>query len=328
MRCIMDNTLDPWWNLAVEEYLLINCREPVFRLWRNAPAIIVGRNQNTRAEINSDYVRKHNIAVVRRLSGGGAVFHDLGNINFTFVDQYVPGTDTPEAFARFTRPILDVLQGLGVNAELEGRNDLVIEGRKFSGNAIALYRDRILMHGTLLFSASMNDMSQALQVKVREKGRGVVSNPRRVCNLSEYLPENMSTQDFLFLLKKHIAQNPGNMYRDEPLNPQECDVIKELCEQKYRTFAWNYGRDPGKGLIKRERFPGGNAEIHLTVKDNIIEDVRIYGDYFFLSPTEDVENALRGCPRTRDAIFRRLEGFALDDYFRNIPPEGFVDLFL
>jgi len=140
MRCIIDSTTDPYWNLAVEEYLLTVPEEPVFRLWRNAPAIIVGRNQNTPDQINSEYVREQGIAVVRRLSGGGAVFHDLGNINFTFVDAYVPRTDPGEAFARFTRPILDVLHSLGVAAELEGRNDLVIEGRKFSGNAIALYK--------------------------------------------------------------------------------------------------------------------------------------------------------------------------------------------
>ncbi|HPW77866.1 MAG: Lipoate-protein ligase LplJ [Bacteroidetes bacterium ADurb.Bin037] len=327
MRCIMDTTLDPWWNLAVEEYLLTHLREPVFRLWRNSPAVIVGRNQNTRAEINSEFVREHNIAVVRRLSGGGAVFHDLGNINYTFVDRYVPGTNTARAFARFTRPILDVLNGLEVRAQLEGRNDLVIEGRKFSGNAIALHRDRILMHGTLLFNSSMKDLSQALQVKVREEGRGVASNPRRVCNLSEYLPAEMSARDFLSLLKTHIAGDIDTIYRNIPLNPKECDVIKDLCEKKYRTFAWNYGRKPAMEIVKRERFPGGNMEVHLNVKDDIIEDVKIYGDYFFLSPTGDIENALRGCDRTRDAVKERLKGFALEDYFRNIPGERFLDLF-
>ena len=262
MRCLIDNTTDPYWNLAVEEYLLTRLHVPVFRLWRNSSAIIVGRNQHTRSEINSEYARENNIAVVRRLSGGGAVFHDLGNINYTFVDRYPPGTDTSEIFARFTRPILDVLQTLGVNASLEGRNDLVIDGRKFSGNAIALHKNRILMHGTLLFSASMKDLSLALKTKVREKPRGVPSNPRAVCNISEYLKQEMNATQFL--------------------------------------------------------------DIH----NGLIEEAKIYGDYFFLAPTRDIEEALKGCPHTREAIREKLKNFRMEDYFRNIPPEDFIELLL
>ncbi|HNR27041.1 MAG TPA: lipoate--protein ligase [Bacteroidales bacterium] len=328
MRCIIDSTTDPYWNLAVEEYLLTVPEEPVFRLWRNAPAIIVGRNQNTPDQINSEYVREQGIAVVRRLSGGGAVFHDLGNINFTFVDAYVPRTDPGEAFARFTRPILDVLHSLGVAAELEGRNDLVIEGRKFSGNAIALYKNRILMHGTLLFSASIRDLSLALQVKARERGRGVASNPRRVCNLSEYLPKGMKTEDFLEVLKRHIAGSPDKQTREQPLDPRECQIIETLCRKKYRTYAWNYGRAPLRGDLRRERFAGGNVEILLQVNNGIMEEVKIYGDYFFLYPTEEIEQALQGCPHNREAIAGRLARFSLDDYFRDIPREGLLDLFI
>ncbi|HBG52648.1 MAG TPA: lipoate--protein ligase [Rikenellaceae bacterium] len=327
MRCIIDETTDPYWNLAVEEYLLTGTNDPVFRLWRNDPAIIVGRNQNTPDQINIGYVREHNIPVVRRLSGGGAVFHDLGNINYTFVDQYVPGTDTVSAFGRFTKPILEVLHDLGVGAALEGRNDLVVDGRKFSGNAIALYKDRILMHGTLLFSASIRDLSLALHPKERDRGRGVASNPRRVCNLSEYLPKGMKTEDFLDVLKKHIAGNQDKQTREQPLDTAECRVIETLCRKKYRTYAWNYGRQTAQGTLRRERFMGGNIEVLLTVKDGIMEEVNIYGDYFFLKPTQEIEQALRGCPRSREAIACRLAGFTLDDYFRDIPREGLLDLF-
>ncbi|MDD2289186.1 MAG: lipoate--protein ligase [Bacteroidales bacterium] len=327
MRCIIDQTTDPYWNLAVEEYLLTGTNEPIFRLWRNARSIIVGRNQNTPDQINTRYVREHDISVVRRLSGGGAVFHDLGNINYSFVDQYLPGSDTGSSFARFTKPILDVLHALGVGAALEGRNDLVVDGRKFSGNAIALYKNRILMHGTLLFSASIGDLSLALQAKDREKGRGVASNPRRVCNLSEYLPEGMKTEDFLDVLKKHIAGNPDKQTREQPLDPDECRIIETLCRNKYRTYAWNYGRETGQGTLRRERFAGGNIEYLLTVKDGIIEEVKIYGDYFFLKPTQEIEQALRGCPHNREAIACRLAGFTLDDYFGDMPREGLLDLF-
>jgi len=301
---------------------------PVFRLWRNAPAIIVGRNQHTRSEINSEYVRENNIAVVRRLSGGGAVFHDLGNINYTFVDRYSPGTDTSEIFARFTQPILDVLHTLGVNARLEGRNDLVIDGRKFSGNAIALHKNRILMHGTLLFSASMKDLSLALKTKVREKARGVPSNPRAVCNISEYLTQKTDAAGFLDILKKHITGNPGNTYKDEPLSEPEQKVIRELCDSKYKTDSWNYGKDAEYSTVRKNRFSGGNMEILLNVRKGFIEEVKIYGDYFFLAPTRDIEEALTGCPYTKEAILEKLKNFRMEDYFRNIPPENFIELLL
>ncbi|MFA5443893.1 MAG: lipoate--protein ligase [Bacteroidales bacterium] len=328
MRCLIDNTTDPYWNLAVEEYLLTRLQVPVFRLWRNAPAIIVGRNQHTRSEINSEYVRENNIAVVRRLSGGGAVFHDLGNINYTFADRYPPGTDTSEIFARFTRPILDVLHTLGVNACLEGRNDLVIDGRKFSGNAIALHKNRILMHGTLLFSASMKDLSLALKPKVREKTRGVPSNPRAVCNISEYLQQKMDAAGFLDILKKHIAGNPGKTYKDEPLSEQEHKIIRELCDCKYRTDSWNYGKDTAYSTARKKRFAGGNMEVLLNVRNGLIEEAKIYGDYFFLSPTRDIEDALAGCPHREESIRKRFKNFRMEDYFRNIPPEDLIELLL
>mgnify|MGYP001029995680 CR=1 FL=1 len=328
MRCLIDKTTDPYWNLAVEEYLLTRLHIPVFRLWRNAPAIIVGRNQHTPSEINSEYVRENNIAVVRRLSGGGAVFHDLGNINYTFVDRYPPGTDTSEIFARFTQPILDVLHKLGVNACLEGRNDLVIDGRKFSGNAIALHKNRILLHGTLLFSASIKDLSLALKTKAREKKRGVPSNPRAVCNISEYLKQKTDAAGFLDILKEHIAGNPDKTYKDEPLNEQEQEIIRALCDSKYRTDSWNYGKDANNGTVRKKRFAGGNMEVILDIRNGVIEDAKIFGDYFFLAPTQDIEAALKGCPHTKEAIGKKLQNFRMEDYFRNIPPEDFTDLLL
>ena len=148
MLCIVDSTTDPYWNLAAEEYLLTALSEPVFRLWRNVPSVIVGRYQNAAAEINSEYVRTRGIPVVRRLTGGGAVFHDLGNVNYTFIDRKVEGEDTAAMFRRFTAPVISALRSLGVEASLEGRNDLVISGRKFSGNAVCVHGGRVLSCST------------------------------------------------------------------------------------------------------------------------------------------------------------------------------------
>lgn len=328
MRCIIDYTTDPYTNLAAEEYLLTMQKESVFRLWRNTPAIIVGRNQNTLSEINKAYVLERNLPVIRRLSGGGAVFHDLGNINYTFTDAYTPGTDTSGAFARFTKPILDVLNQLGISATLEGRNDLVVaDGRKFSGNAIARYKDRILMHGTLLFSASMEDLSQALRVKERSHKRGVASRPSRVCNLSEFLPSDITPVRFMELLRHHVAEHMQDSFEDRPFLPEEAAAIERLSHKKYRTYAWNYGKECKWEYLRKKRFEGGNVEVCFKTEDGILKDIKIYGDYFFYAPTEDIEKALKGCPLSREDMAKRLAPFAWDDYFRHISPVELLDLF-
>ncbi len=337
MRCLIDSTLDPYWNLAVEEFLLTQTAQPVFRLWRNSPAIIVGRNQNTLAEINAGYVTAHHIPVIRRLSGGGAVFHDLGNINFTFVDDCPPGTDTSALFAFFTRPVLDFLATLGINACLEGRNDLVIGGRKFSGNAIAIYKNRILMHGTLLYNASVTDIGQALRAKEREEkpredavieGRAVASRPRTVCNISEYLSEPLPIETFLDRLRHFITGQDNKEYKSTPYNMRELEAIDTLCREKYRTYEWNYGKSPAYNYVRKARFPGGNIEVNLNVDKGIITLARIYGDYFSMAPTQEVEAALTGCPHSLEAITEKLSGFRLDSYFGNIAPDAFISLLL
>ena len=214
MLCIVDSTTDPYWNLAAEEYLLTSLSEPVFRLWRNAPSVIVGRYQNAAAEINSEYVRTRGIPVVRRLTGGGAVFHDLGNVNYTFIDRKVEGEDTAAMFRRFTAPVISALRSLGVEASLEGRNDLVISGRKFSGNAVCVHGGRVLQHGTLLFSASVADLSGALNTRPEKFiGKSVQSNRSRVTNISEHLParhRSMSVEEFITYLQDRPAV-PGKI---------------------------------------------------------------------------------------------------------------------
>lgn len=191
MLYISDSCTDPQQNLAAEEYLLKNFKEPIFRLWRNAPSIIVGRYQNTLAEIDYNYVKENNITVVRRLTGGGAVFHDLGNLNYTFIENKENGEkreETNAMFRRFTKPIIEALRAINVNASLEGRNDLLIEGRKFSGNAICIHKNRILQHGTLMFDVSTNNLSAALRSRPEKfQDKAVKSNRSRVTNIKEHL---------------------------------------------------------------------------------------------------------------------------------------------
>ena len=195
MLCIKSTTQNPAFNLATEEYLLRNKDEECFYLYINGPSIIVGKHQNTLAEINIDYVKAQNIDVIRRLSGGGAVFHDPGNLNFTFIKK--GEKDQLVDFRKYTKPILDVLQSLGVKARFEGRNDLTIEGKKFSGNAEHVYKNKILHHGTLLFSSKLPDLSQALKVNpLKYKDKAVKSVRSRVTNISEHLKESITLEEF------------------------------------------------------------------------------------------------------------------------------------
>ncbi|MBR4256441.1 MAG: lipoate--protein ligase family protein, partial [Clostridia bacterium] len=188
MKIYKNEITDPYFNLASEQYLLDTEEDDVFMLWRNRPSVIIGRNQNAYAEINRGFVTDNDIAVVRRLTGGGAVFHDLGNINFTFITKK-GGADALD-FARFCQPVIDALRALGVPAELSGRNDMTADGRKFSGNAQCVYNGRVMHHGTLLFDADMNSMAGALNVDPEKmKSKGVKSVRARVCNLREFLPD-------------------------------------------------------------------------------------------------------------------------------------------
>lgn len=323
MLCIIDNVTDPYWNLAAEEYLLTTFDRPVFRLWRNEKAVIVGRYQNTYAEINRDFIRENGIPVIRRVSGGGAVFHDLGNILFTFADKRNPSEDTGVMFRNFTRPIIDALKNLGVDAYLEGRNDLLIDGRKFSGNAVACHGGRVLQHGTLLFSSSMADLSGALNSRPEKfAGKAVQSNRSRVTNISEHLHEKMDIDGFMRYLSDFIGRN-GTMYS---FTEKEKAEITSLRNSKYVTDRWNYGESPDFGYSNIRKFPSGLVEVYMNVSDGQIADISIKGDYFFMKDTSELESLLRGKVYERQSVEQALEGITMGDYISGLAAEDFIDL--
>ena len=293
MLCITDRTTDPYWNLAAEEFIVDHFDEPVFRLWRNAPSVIIGKNQNTAAEINRTYVEERKIAVVRRLTGGGAVFHDLGNVNFTFVDAAEGNETANDMFRRFTAPIISALQKLGVNARLEGRNDIMVDGAKISGNAMCLRHGRVLQHGTLLFSAKMADISGALLPRPEKyAGRGVQSVRSRVTNISEHLPQPMDILEFLSFLEKEV----GATATPYAFSPREIDMISALADTKYRTDAWNWGIQASSAPTSHcRKFAGGVVEATFSVRDGRISGLEIHGDYFFTRATEEFCALLEGC---------------------------------
>lgn len=321
MLSIISTTNNPYFNLATEEYLLKNMDEDVFYLYRNAPSIIVGTHQNTIAEINYDYVKEHDIPVVRRLSGGGAVFHDLGNLNFCFITNVEK--NTAESFKEFTKPILEVLNQLGVEAIFSGRNDLTIDGKKFSGNAQHVSKNRILHHGTLLFSSNMADLSKALKVNpLKFKDKNVKSVKSRVTNISSHLPKPMSIEDFVDTIAKHITGSSHSSFYQ--LNKTENNTIQQLVNDKYNTWDWTYGKQATYEFTNAIRYSGGTIEYHFNVKNGILEDLRIYGDFFNKEDVHEIENTLVGTKHELDTIKNKLKDLNLEDYFIGIDADTFV----
>lgn len=345
MLYINDSCTDPYWNLAAEEYLLKEFSQPIFRLWRNDSSIIIGQYQNALAEIDYNYIKEHNIKVVRRLTGGGAVFHDLGNLNFTFVEARRPEEDAPAMFRRFTAPILDALNNIGVKAYLEGRNDLLIDGRKFSGNAVCIHKERILQHGTLLFSASMNTLGAALKARPEKFiGKAVQSNRSRVTNISEHLANATASaqgiQD-IETFKDYLAEYISSRYDSiTPYNytPEDLAAIESLREGKYATQEWNFGKSPSYTFSKVSKLQGGIVEIYMDVAKGAISSISIMGDYFFSFPTEEFTGMLTGTPHTQEAITGKIleidhnikaagNPLGISAYFSNITPEEIAGMF-
>ncbi|WP_419787145.1 lipoate--protein ligase [Pseudodesulfovibrio sp.] len=322
MRYIHNRVTDPAFNLAAEEWLLTNADEEVFMLWRNEPAVIVGRNQNTLAEIDETFTMSRGIPVVRRLSGGGAVFHDLGNINFTFIQNGTPsgGLD----FERFTKPIQQALGRMGVECVFSGRNDLLIDGKKFSGNAQHFHGGRILHHGTLLFASDMTDLSGALRVdpeKYRDKA--VKSVRSRVTNISSHLPEPMEVSEFIERLMGYISESTDQT--NMTLTAGETEAIEQLATERYRTWDWNFGSSPAYNFSKRTRTPGGLLDVHLYVKKGIITEVRLFGDYFGVRDIAELEALLRESRHSRASLEERLKDVKLDEYLHAVTLPDFLD---
>jgi len=323
MLCIKNNNTNPYFNLAAEEYVLKNINENCFMLWRNAPSVIVGKHQNTLAEINMDYVKENNIAVVRRLSGGGAVFHDLGNINFTFI-QNVESDMSKVDFKRYTQPIIDVLKKLGIDAKFEGRNDIMIDGRKISGNAEHVYKNRVLHHGTLLFSSKMADLSAALKVNpLKYQDKGVKSVRSRVTNISEHLPQKMSVNQFADIILDFIIKSePAS--RVHEYSEKDIESINKLVEQKYSTWEWNFGYSPKYNFEKQVKTEGGHLEIYMHVEKGVIRDIRFFGDFFNEYEVDEFEKKLYGVKHEENAIREVLSMIPVQKYFHNISSDDLV----
>lgn len=282
-----------------------------FFLWQNAPSVIIGKNQNTAEEINQKFIDQNGIKVARRVSGGGAVYHDLGNLNFTFVIS----VDDPGKvnYKKYVQPIIDALESMGIKAEASGRNDILVDGLKISGNAQRMANGKLMHHGTIMFDLNIENMVKALNVdpdKITSKG--VKSVRSRVTNIKEHLTHG-DIHEFWDNLHYYLS-NEG---KDQEIVLTEDDIAKIQAEadSKFSTWDWIYGASPEFNLKNSKRFSGGRLETLMNVVEGKIASIRFVGDYLGLEDVSEVENQLMGVRFDRSDVDGILSQIDLKKYF-------------
>ncbi len=326
MRIVINPNKSASFNMAAEEYMLKSFEDDVFMLWQADRTVLIGKNQNTRKEIDMDYVEQNKIRVVRRLSGGGAVYNDLGNTNFAFISTDTDG-DGFSNFRKFTAPILELLNLFGVPAEFSGRNDLLVDGKKFSGNAQYKHKNRLLHHGTLLFSSSMEELAKALSPDmIKFKSKGIDSVKSRVTNISEHLSQDMRVETFMQRTNEYILNTfSGSQFYT--FSAKDIEEIRKLEALRFSNWAWNFGASPQYDFSNQDKFPGGLVEVSFQVKNGHIKNVRIFGDFFSEREIEALENTLNGLRHETGAIRAALTPVNINDFISGITLDDFLTLF-
>ena len=317
---------DPRINLAIEEYALKNLdiNESYLLFYINKPSIIIGKNQNTIEEVNQDYVEQNDITVVRRLSGGGAVYHDLGNLNFSFITK--DDGDSFHNFKKFTEPVVKALGKLGIQAELSGRNDIMAEGRKISGNAMFATRGRMFSHGTLLFNSEMDHIVSALKVKKEKiESKGIKSVRSRVGNIADFLKEPMTIEEFRSFILTNIFEGCSEI-PEYVLTDEDWEKIYKISEERYQKWDWNYGKSPRFNVQASRRFPVGSIDIRLEVNKGKIENCKIYGDFFGVGDVAEIEQKLIGVRYEKESVASVLEDVDVQHYFGNVTKDDVLQL--
>lgn len=328
MQFIESSSTDPAFNLAMEQYVFdqLPRGQDYFMLWQNHNAVIIGKHQNTAEEINLPYVRKHQIRVIRRLSGGGAVYHDLGNINYTFIAN--AGNIEKINLQMFCEPVVNLLNDLGVPARITGRNDITINGQKFSGNSQYIKDGRIMHHGTLMFDSDLSAVADALKVSADKiASKGFKSVRSRMTNIRPYLSENMTLEAFKNILKTRLLT--GVELKPQNLSKKDLACIEKIKKERYDTWEWNFGYSPEYSVRKTRRIDGvGKLEVFLDVKQGRIRTFDTRGDYFGEGAALGLQKVLQGCPLEEQALKDALKGLDISRYYSGLQTEEFVSVLI
>ena len=324
MRYLKNPSVNPYYNMAFDEYCLesLPIDEPVFFLWQNKPAVIVGYNQEVNTEVNLDYLKEKGIDLVRRVTGGGAVYHDLENLNYTIVGR---SEDLERDYPEYAALMMKALQALGVPATLSGRNDILVEGKKVSGFAKRVCKNRLMVHGTLMYNVDVDVLTHVLNPSTTKlQSKGIASVRSRVTNLCNYLPELSDIQAF----KNRLEEILSNNYSDAEYKLSETDLahIQQLTDEKFATWEWNYGRSPKATLVHSARLACGTVEIHLTLAENRIASCRFGGDFLGNLPASDVEKALTGIPYEVNEIRKCLSKLEISRYFDRVSADNLLEM--
>ena len=313
-------------NLAMEQYIFdcLDNRQEYFMIWQNKNAVIIGKNQNTIKEINQSFIQKNDIQVIRRLSGGGAVYHDLGNINYTFI---VNETDSRMNLKLFTKIVSDTLNKLGIHSEISGRNDILIDGKKFSGTAQYHKNHRVMHHGTLMFHSDLSVLANALNVSENKiQSKGIESVRSRVANICDYLSEPLTLGEFKQKFLDTLFEDIHTTSYD--LTSNDIQNILKIKHNIYDTWQWNFGHSPDYMITRSHRFENcGEIELCINVEKGIITSFHTYGDYFSSKPQSELSSILEGCPYRTDKIQKALQNVNLNDYFSGLSTQQFVNYF-
>ena len=309
MKFLMLKSTDPYYNLAVEEYLFLHSEDDVFMLWQNDKTVVIGKNQNAYAELNVDYARENGIKIARRITGGGAVYHDMGNLNYTYISTQKGENEID--FATFCQPVIGFLRSVGIKAELSGRNDILVDGKKISGNAQHSASGRVLHHGTLLYDSDLSVLSSVLRADPEKlKTKAIRSVSSRVMNLSDILPLEGGALELAEKIMAELMKKSGG----ELISAPESREIDALAERN-SSAAWlfpNRAFLSGYTASKKRRYPFGSVELTLKMSGDVIESARISGDFFGNKPISELENILCGVKRAE--ISHRLENISVDGY--------------
>lgn len=312
---------EPYFNLASEEYLLKQKEGFYLYLWINAPSVIIGVNQNAFKEVNLNFTEQNDIKVVRRLTGGGAVYHDLNNINYTIIAPY---HESENLYKEFSKPVIEYLSTIGIKAEFSGRNDILVDGKKISGNAQTVYGDRVMHHGTLLFDTDTSVLASALNPnKLKIESKGIKSVRSRVTNIKDCLKKPITVEEFLIGLSKVFLKDSIKYEFTE----QDINAINKLRNEKYATYEWNIGRSPKGSVVFESKFDFGILTLSFDLKDGVIENAEIHGDFFSKNDVKALAQKLNGIRFEKSELLLALK--EIGDYIVGANPNSIVEkLFL